>query len=40
MLYIIVTTIFLIMAAAGFCGCFKPGKNDGICKYGQGGGEQ
>ena len=33
MLYIIVTTIFLIMAAVALCGCFKPGQNDGICNY-------
>ena len=33
MIYIVLIPIFLIMAGATFCACFKPGKNENICKY-------
>lgn len=33
MIYTILTTISLIMAGATVCACFKPGKNEKICKY-------
>ena len=29
----IIIIITLIMAAAAFCGCFKPGKKDNISNY-------
>ena len=32
MIYIFIL-ISIIMAGATLCACFKPGKNDGICKY-------
>lgn len=35
MIYILLIALSLIMAAAAFCGCHKPGKNENICKYGQ-----
>lgn len=33
MIYLLIGILSAVLLGAAVVGCFKPGKNDGICKY-------